>query len=153
MAATSIQLAGIRRRFASMLYESLLLLGVLSVGFMLPHLALGLIWEIVLPGPILFMHVFLVLGAYFVWYWRHGGQTLAMQTWKLKIVAADGTPAPLGRLFLRYCLCWPSLLFYGAGLLWVLFDRDRQFLHDRLAGTRIIYAPPTTASTPPPEET
>jgi uncharacterized RDD family membrane protein YckC len=136
-----------------MLYESLLLLGVLSVSFMLPHLALGLVWKIVLPGPLLFMHVFLVLGTYFVWYWRHGGQTLAMQTWKLKIIAIDGAPAPLGRLLLRYCLGWPSLLFYGAGLLWVLFDRDRQFLHDRLAGTRIIFVPPTTTSTLPPEGT
>jgi uncharacterized RDD family membrane protein YckC len=137
-----------------MLYESLLLLGVLSVAFMLPHLALGMGLEIVLPGYALLAHLFLVMGIYFVWYWRHGGQTLAMQTWKLKLVSADGSPASLGQLCLRYFLSWPSLLFYGAGLLWVLFDRDRQFLHDRLAGTRIvIVAPPTTTSPPPPEET
>jgi len=35
-------------------------------------------------------------------------------------------------------LAWPSLAFLGCGLLWALFDRDRQFLHDRLAGTRIV---------------
>jgi uncharacterized RDD family membrane protein YckC len=29
----------------------------------------------------------------------------------------------------------------GVGLWWALFDRDRQFLHDRLAGTRIILLP------------
>lgn len=147
-------LAGIRHRLASMFYESLLLLGVLSVAFMLPHLALGMGLEIVLPGPVLVMHIFLVLGIYFVWYWRHGGQTLAMQTWQLKLVGADGNPAGLGRLCLRYFLSWPSLLFYGAGLLWVMFDRDRQFLHDRLAGTRIVtVAPPTTACPPPPAGT
>lgn len=146
-------LAGIRRRLASMFYESLLLLGVLSVSFMLPHLALGMAWEIVLPGPVLLLHVFLVCGAYFVWYWRHGGQTLAMQTWKLKIVAGDGRAPTLQQLLLRYVLSWPSLLFYGAGLIWCLLDRERQFLHDRLAGTRIICVPPTTASSPPPAET
>lgn len=149
----SPELAGLRRRLASMLYEVLLLLGVLSVSFILPHLALGMAYEIVLPGPVLLLHVFLVMGAYFVWYWKHHGQTLAMQTWKLKIVRADGKPLAYGQLLLRYCLSWPSLLFYGAGLWWALLDRDRQFLHDRLAGTRIIFALPTTASSPPPKGT
>jgi uncharacterized RDD family membrane protein YckC len=147
------ELAGLRRRIASMLYESLLLLGVLSVSFMLPHLALGMAYEIVLPGPVLFIHVFLVLGIYFVWYWRHAGQTLAMQTWKLKLVNRDGGPPATVQLLLRYCLVWPSLLLYGAGLFWVLVDKDRQFLHDRLAGTCIIFVPPTTASRPPPAGT
>lgn len=145
--------AGLRRRLASLLYESLLVLGVLSVGFMVPHLALGMGMGIVLPGPVLVIHVFVVLGAYFIWYWRRSGQTLAMQTWKLKLVARDGSAPATSQLVLRYFLCWPSLLFYGAGLLWALLDRDRQFLHDRLAGTRVIVAPPTTASSPPPAGT
>jgi uncharacterized RDD family membrane protein YckC len=143
------QLAGLRRRLASMLYESLLLLGVLSVTFMLPHLALGMAYEIVLPGPALFIHVFAVMGIYFVWYWHHGGQTLAMQTWQLKIIGVDGKPPRLKQLILRYVLSWPSLLFYGAGMIWACFDRDRQFLHERLSGTRIIFVPPTTAANPP----
>jgi len=147
------KLAGIRRRLASMMYESLLLLGVLSVAFMLPHLALGMGYEIVLPGPILFLHLAGVMGFYFVWYWRHGGQTLAMQTWRLKIVSVDGNPPELKQLLLRYVLSWPSLLCYGVGLLWAIFDRDRQFLHERLSGTRIIFVPPTTAAKPPPAGT
>ncbi|MEW6292027.1 MAG: RDD family protein [Pseudomonadota bacterium] len=151
--AHPFELAGLRRRLASMLYESLLLLGVLSVTFMLPHLALGMAYGIVLPGPVLFVHVFAVIGIYFVWYWRHGGQTLAMQTWRLKIVGVDGNPPQLRQLILRYVLSWPSLLFYGVGLLWAIFDRDRQFLHERLSGTRIIFAPPTTAAKPPPAGT
>ena len=150
---TPFERAGLRRRLASLLYESLLVLGVLSVSFMLPHLALGMGMGIVLPGPVLVIHVFLVLGAYFIWYWRRSGQTLAMQTWKLKLVARDGSAPATGQFVLRYFLCWPSLLFYGAGLLWALFDRDRQFLHDRLAGTRVIFVPPTTASSPPPAGT
>lgn len=120
-----------------MIYESLLLLGVLSVSFMLPHLVLGMALGITLPGYLLLTHVVLVLGAYFLWYWGHGGQTLAMQTWKLQITTPNGDPPSRNALVLRYLLAWPSLLFYGAGLLWALFDRDRQFLHDRLSGTRI----------------
>lgn len=145
--------AGVGRRLASMVYESLLLLGVLFVAFMLPHLALGMGFAIVLPGPLLFLHVFLVVGAYFVWYWRHGGQTLAMQTWRLRIVAGNGQPPELRRLMLRYFLSWPSLLLYGAGLLWALVDRERLFLHERLSDTRLICVPPTTAKNPPPAGT
>ncbi len=122
-----------------MAYESLLLLGVLSVSFMLPHLALGMAFNIALPGWILLSHVFIVLGAYFVWYWHHGGQTLAMQTWKIRLTTPSGAEPSLARLALRYALAWPSLVYLGAGLFWAIFDRDRQFLHDRLAGTRLVF--------------
>lgn len=139
MVPAATPLPGIRRRLASLLYESLLLLGVWAATFLLPHLGLGLAFGLTLPGPVLFLHLFAVFGAYFVWYWNRSGQTLAMQTWKLQLRMADGSKPPLSRLLLRYVLAWPSLLFYGAGLLWALFDRDRQFLHDRLAGTRIEF--------------
>lgn len=136
-----------------MFYESLLLLGVLSVSYMVPHIALGMIWGITLPGPVQLLHVFLVLAAYFLWYWSHGGQTLAMQTWGLVLVDGDRQAPSRKQLLLRYLLSWYSLVFFGAGIFWALFDRERQFLHDRLAGTRIIFAPPTTTSKPPPAGT
>jgi len=133
------QLPGLGRRIASMAYESLLLLGVLSVTFMLPHLAMGLGFGIVLPGWALIGHVFVVLGAYFIWCWHHGGQTLAMQTWKIRLSTPGGAQPSLARLALRYVLAWPSVIYLGAGVFWALFDRDRQFLHDRLAGTRLVF--------------
>jgi uncharacterized RDD family membrane protein YckC len=123
-----------------MAYEGLLLLGLLSILFLFPHVVLGMALNIAAPKWILIIHVFTVLGIYFVWCWNHGGQTLAMQTWKLRIATPDGQSPTLQRLLLRYTLAWPSLIFYGAGLLWALFDRDRQFLHDRLAGTWITSA-------------
>lgn len=130
--------ASIRRRLASMLYESFLLLGVLSAAFILPHLLLGLVWQVALPGLLLWLHVFIVLLAYFGWLWKRNGQTLAMQTWKIKLVTANGMPLANRQIFLRYALAWPSLLACGIGILWALVDRDRQFLHDRLAGTRLV---------------
>lgn len=138
-AITMAPLPSIRRRLASMAYESLLLLGLLSVAFLLPHLALGMGFGIALPGWALILHVFAVLGAYFIWCWHRGGQTLAMQTWKITLSTPNGKQPSLARLALRYALAWPSVIYLGAGLLWALFDRDRQFLHDRLAGTRIVF--------------
>jgi len=42
---------------------------------------------------------------------------------------------------LRFCLALAGLALAGAGFWWALFDRDRQFLHDRLLGTRLIRVP------------
>ncbi|HRP24862.1 MAG TPA: RDD family protein [Thauera sp.] len=138
-----VELAGLRRRLASMLYESMLLLGVLALTFLVPYLILGVVFGVAPPGWLAWLHIFGVLGVYFVWYWRRHGQTLSMQTWRLKIVNADdGRSASLGRSWLRYALAWPSVLLCGLGLLWALVDRDRQFLHDRLAGTCIVLLPP-----------
>jgi len=138
----AIQLPGIRRRLASMLYESLLLLGVLAV-MVVPLFLLAATANILVPGAIMRVYVVLCLALYFVWHWHGGRQTLAMRTWKLMIATPAGHAPPLWRLALRYILAWPSLILGGVGILWALIDRDRQFLHDRLAGTRIIFVPPT----------
>lgn len=140
---TLVELAGLRRRIASMVYEVLLLAGILALTFMVPNLVLGVLFSWSMPGWAMWVHVFLVLGAYFVWCWTRQGQTLAMQTWRLRIVnAGDGRSPRAASAWLRYVLCWPSLWLFGIGVLWALVDRDRQFLHDRLAGTRIVLLPP-----------
>lgn len=137
-----VEPAGLRRRLASMLYESLLLLGVLALVFLAPWLALGIGLGVAPPGWLAWIHLFIAVGGYFIWYWRRGGQTLAMQTWRLRIVdAASGRQPSLGQCLLRYALAWPSVMLFGVGLLWALVDRDRQFLHDRLAGTFIVLLP------------
>lgn len=127
------------RRLASMLYEVLLLLGVLSVTFIVPHVLLGVFAQRS-AGPLLVqLHFFLVLLVYFLWFWLNGGQTLAMKTWKLRIVDAGGGRLRPAQALLRYLAAWPSLLLFGAGLVWALFDPERRFLHDRIAGTRIVF--------------
>lgn len=133
------ELATLRRRLASMLYEGLLLLGVLALTFMVPYLALGVLWQVAPPGWAGWLHIYVVLGCYFVWYWRRGGQTLAMQTWKLRLVdAGSGEAVSLAQAWLRYTLAWPAVLLAGLGLAWAIIDPERQFLHDRLAGTRVV---------------
>jgi uncharacterized RDD family membrane protein YckC len=73
--------------------------------------------------------VTLVIAAYFLWCWLRGGQTLAMRAWRIRLV--DVTPR---KALLRLAL---AALLLPVSVLWAFFDRDRQFLHDRLAGTRL----------------
>jgi len=137
-----LQVPGIGRRLACMLYESLLLIGVLAV-MIVPLFLLAATANVLVPRAAMRVYLVLGLALYFIWHWHGGRQTLAMRTWKLMIAAPQGDAPPLWRLALRYVLAWPSLTLFGVGILWALVDRDRQFLHDRLAGTRVIFAPPT----------
>jgi hypothetical protein len=123
-----------------MLYESLLLLGVLALTFMLPHLMLGMGFGHALPGWFLLGHVALVLGRLFSlvlepWRSNPGHADLETPALDRQWRAPSNQPAPVA-------LCagvGPSLLWFGVGLFWALFDRDHQFLHDRLAGTQLIF--------------
>lgn len=149
----------VRRRLAALLYEALILFGVVFVaGYLFSTLTQqrnGLTHHNLLAA-----WIGLVLGLYFVWFWTHSGQTLPMKTWRLRVVAADGAPLSTGRAIARYVLAWlwflPPLALHpllglklpqtlmAAGiwfLLWTAsgrFDPQRQFLHDRLAGTRVV---------------
>ncbi|AXS79381.1 RDD family protein [Dechloromonas sp. HYN0024] len=130
-------LTGIRRRLICLLYEGLVVFSILLIGFLLPQIVLsGFHFE--LAPRMLWLHVVLLLLAYFVWCWLNGGQTLPMKTWKLRLISAEGTALRPLQAVLRYLAAWPSILLFGIGIFWALFDKDGQFLHDRIAGTRII---------------
>lgn len=129
---------GIARRLASMLYESLVVFAILLIGFLLPQI-LFFAYGLGTSNRLLWLHVLALLMLYFVWFWLHGGQTLPMKTWKLRLASADGQALRPLQAILRYLAAWPSILFFGIGVLWAVFDKDRQFLHDRIAGTHIVF--------------
>ena len=136
-------LAGLGRRLLAMLYDSLL---VFAVAFFAALAFVAVAGDALSPPKRHYFQAYLlaVLGVYFVVCWRRGGATLAMRTWRLRLVRADGERPRLGQAWLRYALAWPSIVL-GLGVLWALVDRDRQFLHDRLAGTRIVLEPPRSS--------
>jgi uncharacterized RDD family membrane protein YckC len=149
----------LRRRLCSMLYESLLLFGVMFISTWLFSTLLQQRHALYLRHA-LEIWLFLVLGLYFVWFWTHGGQTLAMKTWRVRLLASDGATVSPHRALTRFLLSWlwflPGLALAWACqaqgwmllamptlnmLLWLALtylDPQRQFLHDRLAGTRIV---------------
>ena len=151
----------LRRRLACMLYEGVLLFGVLSAATALFLLVRPTLQKLGLDSPYAIQGwSFVVMGLYFTWFWQRNGQTLAMQTWRMRVETAAGEPPRWPQAALRYLLAWlwlpPSAAlghalglvkgpFVGvlcAGLLvWILLawlDPRRQFLHDRLARTRLV---------------
>lgn len=145
-----------------MLYEAMLMFGVLFISGWLFAAILEQRHALYLR-TILQDWLFLVMGVYFIWFWTHGGQTLAMKTWRIRLETAEGNKVSTRRALGRYLLAWfwvvpglASAWALGAKnwllvliptanvLLWALsiyLDPQRQFLHDRLAGTRIIGVP------------
>jgi uncharacterized RDD family membrane protein YckC len=129
------------RRLASAVYEVLLVLALIFIATF-PFLALvgdathG--WR----RHALQAWVLAVCGAYFVWFWTRGGQTLPMKTWRIRVVRADGQALGAARALHRYLLAVLGLAALGLGFAYALVDRDRQFLHDRLAGTALVDAQP-----------
>jgi uncharacterized RDD family membrane protein YckC len=129
----------ISRRLASALYDALLLAALVFITTW-PFIALlgdstqG--WR----RHLLQAWIVLVAGAYFVEFWTRSGQTLPMKTWGIRVVAADGRPVGRLRAIHRYGLALLGLAAVGLGFAWALFDPQRQFLHDRLAGTALVDA-------------
>lgn len=150
--------ARVRRRLAALLYETLLLSAVTFCA--------GLMFSVVFQQRDAFTHrgaldawIVAVMAVYFVWPWTHGGQTLAMKTWRLRLETARGAPLGTGRALARFACAWlwwlPPLALRLAGLglratlvcaaVWAVcwaasawLDPQRRFPHDRLAGTRIV---------------
>ena len=131
-----MQLASLRLRLVSLVYEGILLFAVLFVSSYL-FLSVARDAQSGLPRAIFQIYLLSVCGAYFVFCWARTGQTLPMKTWRMRIVTEQGDGLSVGRAFMRYLLAIPGNLS-GISLLWAPFDRERQFLHDRLAGTRIV---------------
>lgn len=127
-------------RIAAMLYESLL---VAAVVFVASFAVLPIVGDLHTPWQKHLFQGFLlgVLFAYFSAFWLRSGQTLAMKTWRIRLVRRDGGRIGLRQAALRFILALAGILLGGAGLWWALVDRDRQFLHDRVAGTRLVRVP------------
>jgi len=135
-AQTKLQLAPLGTRLLSCTYESVLLFAIVFVAAYL-FIAFVRDAQSGLMRLVFQAYVLAVCGIYFVYCWSRSGQTLPMKTWRIRLVTEQGKPLEVARAFRRYLLAIPSMLT-GVGVLWSLVDRDRQFLHDRLAGTRVV---------------
>jgi uncharacterized RDD family membrane protein YckC len=158
----------IKRRLVVMAYEVIVLAAMLLIAALPFTVWVGGMaqsWQ----RPLLQVYFLFVLGAYFCHFWRKSGQTLAMQTWRVKLVGKHDAPltwrgaisrfllvavlfvpvAMLIVMFTKYRSSFPWLPWLiipaAASIIWARFDADGQFLHDRLLGTRLVQLPKAAA--------
>lgn len=162
------------RYLAAMLYDSLLILAVLfiaSLVYMIPYMTSGSIdatqsqnlSNTTFQTPMYKTYIFVIWFLFLTWFWTHGGQTLGLRVWKLRVQTADAKAISLVQALLRflaslapwvaalflyyinnkagllpspynYCL----LLFGFSGIAWKIFDPDNLTAHDRFSETRVV---------------
>lgn len=72
---------------------------------------------------------------FFDWFWRHGGQTLGMHAWRLKVTSDNGANITFKQTLHRF-IC--GLAMFGITLLFMFGSKDKLALHDKLSRTKII---------------
>jgi uncharacterized RDD family membrane protein YckC len=155
--ASDRRFVSIWRRFVSMGYEVFLLVG--------PVLVVAFLYTVLTGDPPSEAHansgaaldpaartasdllrrmglqvcVYGAIAGYFVWGWSRGRVTLPMQTLRIQLVDTQ-SGGPLSRSQALKRFVWATLsVLTGLWILVPLFRRDRQTLHDLMAGTQLIH--------------
>ena len=125
------------RRLLCLVYDALLLVALIlfagGIAYALAQLATPEHTRLITQAVVVTL-----CPCYFAWQWINGGQTLPMKTWRMRLQSAGGQRIRTRQALLRCLLATIGYTAFGITVFWTLFDRDRQFLHDRLSGTRLV---------------
>jgi uncharacterized RDD family membrane protein YckC len=136
--------AGFLRRLGAIFYDSMLFgVSVLFIGGIIATIISRLMGlENIPPGSmlanLLFVLNIILFFLLFGWFWTHGGQTLGMRAWKIRVVTAGGNPLDWQQAFFRFAAAMFSLAAFGVGFFIAIFDPDKLGWHDRFSKTRLI---------------
>ena len=122
------------RRLLAMSYDFVIVIALLMLATALAMLA-GFREMTAMRDPGYTLYLALVCLVYFSASWRHGGMTLGMRAWRIRIADRDGGLPGWTRCVVRFLTAMLSAAPGGAGFLWCLFDERRRAWHDRLSGT------------------
>ncbi len=129
------------RRLAAILYDCIVLIGLLFFAALPPTLMYGEgttgTWAVLLMR----IYLLAVAFAFFGGFWTHGGQTIGMRAWRVRVVGADGKTIGWRDALVRFAVAFVSWAAAGAGFWWSLFDREGLTWHDRASGTRLVLLP------------
>jgi uncharacterized RDD family membrane protein YckC len=126
------------RRLAAMFYDFLLLIALwfLATALLLPingGQAFG-------SGQIFYpVYLLSVSFAFYGWFWTHGGQTLGLKAWKIKVLTLQQQPLSWREAFIRFICAILSLIVCGLGFLWLLWDKNGYAWHDYLSKTSVFF--------------
>lgn len=132
------------RRLLASVYDGLLMLALWMSALFLDVMIRDSLLGLPLSLAALRALTFLIWLGFFGWFWLHGGQTLGMRAWRLRLQRSDGLALAWPDVLLRYGVAWFSWGLAGLGMLWCLVDRQRRAWHDIAAGTVVIVLPKKT---------
>jgi uncharacterized RDD family membrane protein YckC len=139
---TSGVACGLTRRMLVMLYDALVIVALMM-------LATGLVLWIhpaTLTAGKDFWYTLCLLAVWFLylaWCWQHGGVTLGMRAWRVRLVTDNLQPMSWAQSGLRFVTSFISGLPLGAGYFWSLFDRDKRAWHDHWSRSRLLRTQPS----------
>ncbi|QFY42928.1 RDD family protein [Candidatus Methylospira mobilis] len=125
-------------RLGALLYDAVLLCAILFA-------ATGLLMTILHKQTPFDTHarlyhigLLLLCFLFFGYCWTHGGQTLGMKAWKIRLIGSDGSQVGWFQSAIRFIAALLSASAFGLGFLWALFDRQAQCWHDIVSGTKLV---------------
>jgi uncharacterized RDD family membrane protein YckC len=131
--------ASLFRRLAAFSYDILLLVALMLCFTLLVVVAAAVIGRSVPPGNIWFqLSVIALVAGFFCSFWVHGGQTLGMRAWRIRVVRDNGANLEWGQAIARFAGALVAVLPAGLGLWWSALDVDRRAWHDRWTRTRVV---------------
>lgn len=125
---------GFFRRIAAVFYDALLLL---ALFFVATAIALPFNANQAFSADQYFFPLYLLTVSFifYGWFWTHGGQTLGLRSWKLRLYRLDGKAVSWRDAALRFLAAIVSWLCCGVGFLWCIVDKNHLCWHDYLSGT------------------
>lgn len=126
------------RRMGAIIYDTLLVFSVLLFAT-IPYLMISGGEAIDSDNKVFQAYLMAIVVLYFIVPWKIRGQTLGMQSWKIKLVQDADELITWGQAIRRVFLSGLSWLPVGLGFFWSLFDREKLAWHDRLSRTRLIH--------------
>ena len=129
---TTLEYAGLLRRLMAIIYDLFLLMALLFIAT-----AVAMIFnqgKAIEPGqaiyPFYIAYLLIISYGFYSWFWTHGGQTLGMKTWKIKLQQQDGQPFTWLLALIRFVTAMISWSAAGLGFLWILYDTQKRSWHD-----------------------
>ena len=132
----NLQPVGLFRRFGAIFYDSILLAAVLFFASLPVVVPLQITIEHPMY-PFFIVYIYLVSFLFFGWFWTHGGQSLGLKTWKIKLISKNGTSVTWKQALIRYLaslLCWIS---FGVGFFWCYTNAERLAWNDIWSKTKL----------------
>ncbi|MFK7854371.1 MAG: RDD family protein [Granulosicoccus sp.] len=133
MQNSSSSLSMLFRRSAAFLYDCFLLI---ALFFVITAAVIALNDGQAIQHFLYKVFLFLVGFIFFDWFWRHGGQTLGMRAWRIRVEGKNTAVLTRKQSMKRYF--WGVILF-GITLLYLPISKRSEALHDTFSNTKIVF--------------